>query len=155
MRILVLMLLFGGALLNAQRNYTKISEKKISAERLLISQKFIEEFLIKCESKDYSAFSNFNLSKRMERFYEDAYQKSCEKSQKLYGKIDLLRFDSAYLSKYSENADPLELFVYQAKTEKIPEIKYISVWIYRDQNYINGIWISREKPLSNKPKITK
>jgi len=41
----------------------------------------------------------------------------------------------------------LELFVYEAKKEKDPKIKYVSVWIYRDQNYINGIRISKEKPI--------
>ena len=86
----------------------------------------------------------------MELFIKNEYEKSCDEKTKIYGKIDLLKFNSSYIHKYTINSDPLELFIYEIKTKKLPKIKYLSVWIFHDKNYINGIWISQEKPLKKK-----
>ncbi len=148
-KLSILFILFA-TFLNAQNSYKKISEKKISQERKMIAKNFINEYLTKCSNKDYSEFQNFNLSKRMEIFIKEELKNSCEKSEKIYGDMKLLNFDSAYIHKRSINSDPLELFVFEAKTEKDPLIKYMSVWIFQDKNYINGIWFSIEKPLNSK-----
>ena len=148
--ILILILIFFTTLLNAQNVYKKIPENKIDSNRLNISKNFISEYLQKCVNKDYSEFKDFNLSKRMELFIKNEYEKSCDEKTKIYGKIDVLKFNSSYIHKYTINSDPLELFIYEIKTKKLPKIKYLSVWIFQDKNYINGIWISKEKPLKKK-----
>lgn len=142
--------LFLGSFLNAQSYYKKISEKNISTERQTVAQNFILDFIKKCEDKNYSKFENYNLSKRLEMFFDKTLEKNCQKNTEELGKIELLSFDSAYLNKYSENKDPYELFIFNAKTEKNPELKYISVWIYQDRNYLSGIVITKEKPLQSK-----
>lgn len=147
MKIFTLIFLIAFTFSFGQSGYKKISESKINTERLRISKDFIDSFLTKCTDKNYSEFKGFHFSKKMELFYKEDYQKSCEKSENIYGKIDILKFNSVYLNKRTVHSDPLELFVYEAKTEKDPKIKYVSVWMYRDQNYINGIWISKEKPI--------
>jgi hypothetical protein len=64
-----------------------------------------------------------------------------------------LDFDSAHLNKYSINKDPYELFVFNAKTEKNPDLKYLSVWIYQDRNYLSGLVITKENHLNLKNKL--
>ena len=149
MRKIILILLFFTTLLNAQNVYKKISEHKIDSSRLNVSKNFINEYLQKCINKDYSEFKDFNLSKRMELFIKNEYEKSCDEKIKIYGKIDVLKFNSAYIHKYTINNDPLELFIYEIKTEKLPKIKYLSVWIFQDKNYINGIYKNNWKILDN------
>ncbi len=73
-----------------------------------------------------------------------------QKNDEELGKIELLDFDYAHLNKYSINKDPFELFVFNAKTEKNPDLKYLSVWIYQDRNYLSGLVITKEKPLNPK-----
>lgn len=148
-------ILFLGSFLNAQSYYKKISEKNINTERQTVAKNFILDFLKKCEDKNYSKFENYNLSKRLEMFFDKTLEKNCQKNTEELGKIELLGFDSAYLNKYSEKTDPYELFVFNAKTEKNPELKYVSVWIYQDRNYLSGIVITKEKPLNPKKSSVK
>ena len=138
---IILISLFFTTLLNAQNVYKKIPENKIDSNRLNISKNFISEYLQKCVNKDYSEFKDFKLSKRMELFIKNEYKKLVMKK---------LKFNSSYIHKYTINSDPLELFIYEIKTKKLPKIKYLSVWKFQDKNYINGIWISQEKPLKRK-----
>lgn len=134
----------------SQKNYTKISTSKISTERVGISENFIKEYYKKCENKDYSQFSNFILDKRLERKLFGEYEKKCEEVN-LSGKIISMKFNSAYIKDYTKNSDPIELIIFDADFENSKDLKYINVWIYRDQNVINGILISKEKPFV-KPK---
>lgn len=145
---------FFAALAVAQSTYQQIPDRKINAERLRISEKFIQEFIVNCAGKNYADLKNFNMTKRMELRYKESYTESCKKSQNYYGKIDLLGFNSAYTDTTTLNSDPLELYIYEVLTEKLPDVKYVSVWMYRDKNYINSIWISREKPMNYKAKKT-
>jgi hypothetical protein len=47
-------------------------------------------------------------------------------------------------------SDPVELYVFNTKTEKNPDIQFLSVWIYQDRNYIRGMVITKEKPFKSK-----
>jgi hypothetical protein len=92
-------------------------------------------------------FDEFTLSKRLEKFFSEKIEGSCKKSIEMYGKLTVLNLNSAYLNKYSKDYDPLDLYIFNVQSEKSQDIKYISVWIYHDQNIIGGIWVSEEIPL--------
>lgn len=143
-KIIILLVITSSLFATAQKNYTKISTSKISTERVGISENFIKEYYKKCENKDYSPFTNFILDKRLERKLFGDYEKKCEEANQS-GKINSIKFNSAYIKDYTKNSDPIELIVFNADFEKSKDLKYINVWIYRDQNIINGIWISKEK----------
>ncbi|REC44381.1 hypothetical protein [Chryseobacterium sp. 5_R23647] len=130
---------------SSQKNYTKISTSKINTERVNVSENFIKEYYKKCENKDYSQFAGFILDKRLERKLFDDYEKKCEEVNQS-GKINIVKLNSVYIKDYTKNSDPIELIVFDADFEKSKDLKYINVWIYRDQNVINGILISEEKP---------
>ncbi|HEX7869694.1 MAG TPA: hypothetical protein VF455_06225 [Chryseobacterium sp.] len=133
-------------ILFSQKSYTKISNSKISQERVQISEQFIKEYLVKCENKDFSNFNNFILDKRLERKLSEGFEKKCEETLQNNGKITVKKFNSAYLQDFTKDRDPIEYIVFDADFEKSKDLKFISVWIYRDQNVISGIWISKEKP---------
>lgn len=147
---LFLLAIASSLFLSAQKNYTKISTSKINTERVGVSENFIKEYYKKCENKDYSQFTHFILDKRLERILFDNYEKKCEEVN-LSGKIKAIKLNSVYIKDYTKNSDPVELIVFDADFEKSKDLKYINVWIYRDQNIINGILISEEKPFV-KPK---
>lgn len=150
MKNLIIIALFFSSLLPAQSFYKKISDKNINTERQTIAKNFIQEFLNKCENKNYSKFENYNIAKKFEMFLDEKLESICKKNDEELGKIELLDFDSAHLNKYSINKDPFELFVFNAKTEKNPDLKYLSVWIYQDRNYLSGLVITKEKPFKSK-----
>ena len=147
---LFLLAIASSLFVSAQKNYTKISTSKINTERVGVSENFIKEYYKKCENKDYSQFTHFILDKRLERILFDNYEKKCEEVN-LSGKINAIKLNSVYIKDYTKNSDPVELIVFDADFEKSKDLKYINVWIYRDQNVINGILISEEKPFV-KPK---
>lgn len=152
MKNLIFFTLFLYSLINAQSYYKQISEKNINAERQVIAKNFIQDFLKKCENRNYTKFENYNLTKRLEMFLDEKLEKNCVNNDTELGKIDLLDFNSAYINKYSLRTDPYELFIFNVKTEKKSEMKFISVWIYQDRNYLSGILISQEKPLKPRKK---
>jgi len=143
-KIITLLAITSSLFALSQKNYTKISSSKISTERINVSENFIKEYYKKCENKDYSQFTNFILDKRLERKLFGDYEKKCEELNQS-GKINSIKFNSAYIKDYTRNSDPIELIVFDADFEKSKDLKYINVWIYRDQNVINGIWISKVK----------
>jgi len=143
-KIIILLAITSYLFVFSQKNYTKISSSKISTERVKVSENFIKEYYKKCENKDYSQFTNFILDKRLERKLFGDYDKKCEEVNQS-GKINSIKFNSAYIKDYTKNSDPLELIIFDADFEKSKDLKYINVWIYHDQNVINGIWISKEK----------
>lgn len=143
-KIIILFALISSLFALSQKNYTKLSSSKISTERINVSENFIKEYYKKCENKDYSQFTNFILDKRLERKLFGDYEKKCEEVNQS-GKINSIKLNSAYIKDYTKNSDPIELIIFDADFEKSKDLKYINVWIYRDQNVINGIWISKEK----------
>lgn len=128
----------------SQKLYTKIKDSKVDKERLTIATNFVNLYLSKCEAQDYTQFEKFVLSKNLEnKLFEDR-GKSFENLLNKNGKIQIRSFNSAYSHNYFKNADPVEMFVFDISTEKQSELKYISVWVYLDQNVIGGIWFSKE-----------
>lgn len=87
MRKIILILLFFTTLLNAQNVYKKIPENKIDSNRLNISKNFISEYLQKFVNKDYPEFKDFKLSKRMELFIKNEYEKMNMKKLKFTEKL--------------------------------------------------------------------
>lgn len=152
-KIILLAAISSSLLALSQKNYTKISSSKVSAERVNVSENFINAYYKKCENKDYSGFSNFILDKRFERRFYPEFQESCEESIRDYGKIISQKFNSAYIYDYTKKTDPVELIIFEANFENSKDVQFISVWIYRDQNVIYGILVSKEKPFGKfKPK---
>ena len=133
-----------------QKFYKQITEKDISQERLKIARSFAQEYLKKCENKDYSKFQNYIIDSRATKKLNDSIKDNCDKMFADYGKSEILNLNSSYYHKYAKNYDPIELFIFDFKTEKNSEIKYASVWIYEDKNVISGLWFSKEKPLKRK-----
>ncbi|MGI9651620.1 hypothetical protein [Chryseobacterium sp. RLHN22] len=150
-KIILALAIISSLQLSSQKHYTKISNSKIDQDRINLSENFIRDYYRKCSNKDYSQFTNFTLDKRLERILYDDYERKCEEVNK-NGKIMHLKFNSAYIKDYTKNSDPVELIVFDADLENAPELKYINVWIYRDQNIINNILTSTEKPFSKSKK---
>ena len=142
---LLLLAITSSLFVSAQKNYTKIGTSKISIERVGVSENFIKEYYKKCENKDYSQFTHFILDKRLERKFFEDYEKKCEEVNQS-GKINAIKLNSVYIKDYTKNSDPVELIVFDADFEKSNDMKFVCVWIYRDQNVISGIRISNEKP---------
>lgn len=137
----------------SQKLYSKIKASKVDQERLNSAKTFAGSYLSKCENQDYSKFEDFILSKNLEKKLFVDRGKSCEELLGSNGKIQIKSFNSAYSHDYFKNADPVEMFVFDISTEKKSELKYISVWVYLDQNVIGGIWFSKEISLQpNKEK---
>lgn len=148
MKNLIIIALFFSSLLPAQNFYKKISDKNINTERQTIAKNFIQEFLNKCENKNFTSFEKFNIAKKFEMFLDEKLSDICQKNETDLGKIELQNLNSAYFYKISLTSDPVELFIFNAKTEKNPEIKFLSVWVYQDRNYIRGMVITKEKPIN-------
>lgn len=144
-KILILLTILSSLIAFSQK-YTKISNSKVDSERVKIGEQFIKEYFSKCENKDFSPFTNFILDKRFERKLREDFEKKCEESLQKNGKMILKKFNSAYLQNYSKDKDPIEYIVFDADFEKSKDLKFVSVWIFRDQNIISGIWVSKEKP---------
>ena len=144
--ILTVICLFLYLIAFSQKNYSKIKNSKINQARLEMSKKFINEFLSKCEKNDFAEFNQFKISKKLEKHLYNDVPKPCANFLNTFGKLKVLGLNSAYLNKKTKNYDPLDLYIFDIESEKVLSIKFISVWMYHDQNIIDGIRLSREKP---------
>lgn len=133
----------------SQKLYKKISTENVNQERLDVVKKFAQEFLEKCQTNDYSKFQNFIIDQRALKL-NDSIKESCEEINRIDGKIKILNLNSSYYHNFKKDYDPLDLFIFDIKTEKNPNIKYLSVWVYKDKNVISGLWFSDKKPLYRK-----
>jgi hypothetical protein len=131
-----------------QKLYTKISDSKVNQERLKVAESFINQYIEKCKNKDYTAFDNFIIAKRIEKKVNEGFENNC----KSIDKVKVLGFNSAHILDYTKNDDPLELFIFDISYGDQKELKYISTWIYHDKNVIDGLWVSKEKPLYRRKK---
>ncbi len=135
----------------AQKLYTKVNDSKVNSERLETAKRFISRYIEKCKNKDYSEFKDFNISKRIEKDLNTDREKGCLSAEK----ITVLEFNSAYILKDTKYDDPVELFIFDINHSGSSSLKYISTWVYQDKNVIDGIWISKEKPLYRNKKHTR
>lgn len=132
-------------LLFSQKYHAKIKNSKVNSERIEISKNFIKEYFAKCENKNYSKFDQFTLDKRFERRLFENFQKTCENLTDKLGKINIKKLNSVYIQDFSKDRDPIEMIVFDADFEKSEDMKFVSIWIFRDQNIINAIRISKDK----------
>ena len=100
--------------------------------------------------KRLCSIGHFNITGRLLHYFETNYEKSCRTIENKFGTIEIEAFDSAYLNKYSANADPIDMMIFRIRSEKDPELQFVNVWIYRDQNFIGGIYFSKERMLQRK-----
>ncbi|MDR2205295.1 MAG: hypothetical protein LBE36_03975 [Flavobacteriaceae bacterium] len=138
----------------SQKRYSKISDKNINIERAETGKSFVEKFIEKCNNHDYSEFEGFIISGGIKNGMDKNLKKGCEDMLEKYGKIEILNLNSVYFANFSKNLDPIDLVIYDIKTEKSTETKYASIWVYHDKNVIGGFRLSQEKPLE-KPKKSK
>lgn len=147
--LLILTLTFAN-IIYSQTNYKKIETEKLNPEKVQLSQKFIQTFINKCENKDYTEFSEFNLPSEFKKFLNLKLEEVCSNNENKLGKISLQNLNSAYKDKSSLIGGE-ELYIFDANTEKNKETKYLSVWISKE-NQINGIVLTSHKPLKIKQK---
>lgn len=136
----------------SQKYYKQISVKNINQERLKVAKNFAQDYLDKCRKNDFSKFENYIIDSRSKPKLNDSIKENCNRIIEKYGNFEILDLNSSYYHKYSKNSDPLELFIFNFKTEKNSEVKYANVWIYEDKNVIGGLLFSTEKPLKRKSK---
>ena len=95
-------------------------------------------------------FSDFKLTNNLTEKIEKSLIKICEQNEKSSGKITVGDFNSAYIDRYTNLYNPMELYIFNGSSESNKDIKYISVWITKNDSLIDGIWMSHEKPLIKK-----
>ena len=147
-KIITILTLISGILIYSQNSYTEIKTEKLNSGKSQTAKNFIETFLDKCENKDYSEFKNFNLSDGHKNFMNEKLEEICVNNSAKFGKIRIENLNSAY----KENISLIggnELYIFNSNTEKIKDIKYLSVWISKN-NKIDGIVITAEKPFRKK-----
>ena len=143
-KIITILTLISGILIYSQNSYKEIKTEKLKSEKSQIAKNFIETFLDKCEKKDYSEFQNFNLSEGHKNFMNQKLEEICVSNLSKFGKIRIENLNSAYKENVSLIATN-ELYIFNTNTEKNKDIKYVSVWISKN-NQIDGIVITAEKP---------
>lgn len=139
----------------SQENYTKIKPSHVNQERMVISKDFTTEFLQRCESNNFAGFNRFKVSKKLEARLKNDASKICVMFPDKYGNIKLIGLNSVYFNTKTKNYDPLDLYIFDIVSEKNRDVKFISVWIYHDQNIIDGIWLSTAKPWEKSAMIRK
>ena len=132
----------------SQIDYKKIDNEDINQDKVQLSEKFIQSYLTKCSSQDYSDFVDFNLSKGHKNFVDQKLKEICLGDEDRYGKIELINLNSVYKTNDSFFGRT-ELYIFNAKTEKDKEIKYLSVWISK-KDLIEGMVITSYKPFKEK-----
>lgn len=132
----------------SQLDYKKIDNENINQDKVQLSEKFIQSYLTKCSNQDYSDFVDFNLTKGHKNFMHQKLKEICLGDENLYGKIELINLNSAYKTNDSLFGST-ELYIFNAKTEKDKEIKYLSVWISK-KALIEGMVITSYKPFKKK-----
>lgn len=134
----------------SQNLYKQISDKNVNQERVKIGKSFVQEYINKCKENDYSKFENYIIAKKFEKNLNDSLKGFCTGKFSKYGNVEILKYNSSYIHKKYQTYDPVELHIFDIKTEHNPLIKYVSVWIFEDKNVIGGLWFSEEKPLYRK-----
>ena len=147
-KIITILTLISGILIYSQNSYKEIKTEKLNSGKSQTAKNFIETFLDKCENKDYSEFKNFNLSDGHKNFMNEKLEEICVNNSAKFGKIRIENLNSAYKENISLMGGN-ELYIFNSNTEKIKDIKYLSVWISKN-NKIDGIVITAEKPFRKK-----
>lgn len=147
-RILPILLVLNSIFIYCQTNYKEIKTEKLNTEKVLLAKNFIQSYLDKCSNKDYSGFNNFKLSKGHQHFVTEKIGEMCSNDEKKFGDILLGNLNSAYKENVSFFGG-VELYIFDAQTEKDKSIKYLSVWISRD-HIIEGMVVTSYKPFKKR-----
>ncbi len=135
MKNIYLFILIVFFLASCNSRYIVVPSNKVTSERKLIAQNFIETYLKKCDNKDYSALGGFNISKKFEaKLVSDSLEKNCERIVRTNGKITIEKFVSAHT--FNSPKDFLDVFNFKIKTEKGSGRLFLHLGMYRDQNFI-------------------
>ena len=143
--LLMIALAHAMSMSHAQKYYKRIPISKLNSERKIIATQFATDYIEKCNSKDYKPFTNYNISVKMNSILRATFKRNCQKFEEQFGKMILLELESAYLQKFSQDKDPIDLLIFPISTEKDSPKMYLNLWIYHDQNYISGLIISERK----------
>jgi non-homologous end joining protein Ku len=100
-KILLILTLTFTNLIYSQTNFKKIQTEKLNPEKVQLAKKFIQTFLNKCENKDYTEFSEFNIPSEFKKFLNLKFEEVCLSNEKKLGKINLQNLNSAYKDKSS------------------------------------------------------
>ena len=144
----ILLMIICSNLFYSQIEYKKIDNEDINQDKVQLSEKFIQSYLTKCSSQDYSDFVDFNLSKGHKNFVNQKLEEICLGDEDRYGKIELIDLNSVYKTNDSFFGRT-GLYIFNAKTEKDKTIKYLSVWISKN-DLIEGMVITSYKPFKKK-----
>jgi len=147
-KILLILTLTFANIIYSQSNYKQIQTEKISSQKIQLAKDFIQSYLNKCENKNYSKFSDFKFSSEFENFLTKNLTEICSSNEEKLGKINLKNLNSVYKDK-SSLVGQNEVYIFDVNTEKNKKLKYLSVWISK-QNQIDGMVVTSEKPLKKK-----
>ena len=150
MRFTAIIFILIGSMFCAQSLYKVIPQKKITIEKIELTKKFAEDFISKCAEKNYTMFTDYKFTKNLKEKIEKSLVKICESNQKSGGKITVGDFNSAYIDRYTNLYNPMELYIFNGTSEVNKDMRYVSVWITKNDRLIDGIWMSQEKPLIKK-----
>lgn len=116
-------------------------------KRINKAKGFAEQFLGKCNNKDYSEIQGFDIDVNTKKELKpENLKKTCEKKLEKTGKITIGNFNNAITPNHP--ADYIDFFVFDAKYEKSDSIKYIAVGVYRDKDFILGMgFVKTPKPV--------
>ncbi len=137
----ILIIFFLMSLSSCINRYENMPSKNNTVERQKLARSFAENFYAKCEKKDYSEITGFNIDVNMKNYFSPERIKTvCEKSEKNYGKIDIGSLYAAKTNVYP--SDFSDLFVFNVKTEKNDSVKYLRMGMTRDKDYFQVFYIS-------------
>ena len=147
-KLLYILFIVSSALAFSQTDYKEIPTEKLDTKKVLLAKSFIQSYLEKCLTMDYSIPSGFKVSEGLEKLFTDKISEVCESNRQHFGTINLDNLNSAYKNKTSL-FNGQELYIFDAKTEKDKTIQYLSAWISKD-NTIEGMVITSYKPFKKK-----
>lgn len=133
--LLLIPFLLGSCDARYKSRYTSVPLSKMSAERKAVALDFVETYIKKCDSEEYSEFKGFNISKKFQsKLAADSLKRSCNYLNYKNGKIKVEKLVSAHTTKSPK--DFLDVLNFRITTEKSATPLYLHLGMYRDQNFI-------------------
>ncbi len=128
-------------------SFATLPSKYNTKQRQDLTRNFAENFFSKCEKKDYSEITGFNMDVNLKGYFSPSKIESiCKSNEEKYGKITV---GSLKVAKTKlRPADFQDYFIYNMTTEKNDSVRYVSMSVTRDQDYFNAFRIVKE-PISN------
>lgn len=122
-------------LMSCTSEISVIPLSKVNAEKKETARRFTETVFQKCNTKEYSPITGFNISKGFEvHTLGDSLQVMCENIARRHGKVQLGQLVSVQTSNLAKNF--MDVYNFQVISEKDAAAKFIHVGMYREGNYI-------------------